>query len=797
MMGLTAFHAPAAEPKAELRDFAIRTWTKADGLPDAPVSVIVQTRDGYLWIGTAVGLFRFDGVNFNKIPLSAQGTNSVVPVTALCEDNAGGLWIGSQDAGLYLWRNGQARHFGRREGLIDLSITSLTLDKDGHIWLGSHAGAASYDGARFSAYTVVDGLPSNLVSSVQAAPSGTVWITTLGGISRFINHHLGRFRFPEGDQEGDQEFLQVYEDRRGNLWAFRGTYLINLAEGRRINYFPGEKSAKTRIWSLCEGSGGRLWIGASGRGVFCFDGTKFQPVTLNEGRWPNDVRTICEDHEGNLWLGISDIGLVQLRPQSFALLTETQGLPPDPVTCVTTDLSGRLYVGMDSRGIYAYRGDHFAPIDAGDAFLQQAHINCLCATPDGSLWAGTTGIGLYQINDGHSVAYTTADGLGDDGVPALCAGERNSVWSGTRFGAVQQFVDGHFITYTQADGLPGAPITAMLSASRGGVWIGTSNGVLIHAGEGFKDVSVVPLPIQLAGKAILGLSRAAGGGLWIGTDGGGLGYLNASTRRAWDSHDGLPDDIVWSMAEDEESNLWLVTTKGLSRVSSVSVAQALAGNGSLKTSMVYETDPANLKTFGSSGPRAIRDENGRIWVASGGGLVGVDIQGRETDKPAPQVHIEAVIVNNNPLVFSLTNAVRFPASQRSLEFRFSALSFENPEKVRFRHRLAGFDAAWVEGGSERQVRYGPLPGGEYNFHVTACNAEGVWNETGASLAFVIPTPYWREPWVLGLATLTATMLGAGGVAPGFASPAALAIARPGTATGHGARAHSHRPKHAR
>ena len=255
-------------------------------------------------------------------------------------------------------------------------------------------------------------------------------LTTAGGTCRFADGKLAQYHFPAG-QEKDQEFLQIYEDRSSNLWAFCSTYLINLADEKRVNYFPGEKSARTRLWSICEGHEGRLWIGASGRGVYCFDGTKFQPVTLNEGRWPNDVRTIFEDREANVWLGISDVGLVQLRPQVFALVTENRGLPPGAITCVTADRTGRLYVGTEAGGVYESSTDHFQPINAEDRFLKQESISSLCASSDGVLWAGTQGAGLYQFAGERAAVLTSADGLQDDSVTSLCAGGNGTIWSGT------------------------------------------------------------------------------------------------------------------------------------------------------------------------------------------------------------------------------------------------------------------------------------------------------------------------------------------------------------------------------
>ncbi len=768
VLAALAQSATGGDPKTDLRDFAVRTWSGSEGFTDAPVTAITQTRDGYLWVGTGAGLFRFDGLSFQPTQLSREGTNTQLFVTSLCEDNSGNLWIGTREQGIYRWQNGEGVHFGVVDGLLDPGITSLALDNQGNVWIGTARGVDRFDGRQFKSFTTADGLQDNSVLNVHAALSGTVWITTTAGTCRFVNGQMSQYHFPPG-HETDQELLQIYEDSHSNLWAFCSTYLINLADEKRVNYFSGEKSARTRLWNLCEGRGGRLWIGASGRGVYCFDGTKFQPVTLNEGRWPNDVKTIFEDHEGNLWLGISDVGLVQLRPQIYSLLTENRGLPPGAAACVTMDKAGRLIVGMESGGIYGKIVDRFQPINGEDPFLKQESVSALCAAPDGSVWAGTSGLGLYQLAKERTAVYTTANGLADDFVPGLCVGSDGTLWSGTRFGGVQRIAQGRMNSFVVTNVLFGTPVTAIIPTHSGGLWVGTANGTLVHAQNEFKSTLVAQLSPELTGKAILGLCESTNGGLWIGTDGGGLGYLNREVRRAWDYQDGLPDNIVWGMVEDEEGNLWLATPRGLCRINGDSILQAIERAAPLKTELVYETDKGPPKSAKYGGPRALRTSGGRLWFALNSGLVGVDIRGRETDRPAPLVHIDSVLVNNQVLklatakhVTASTNmAYVFPSNPQTVEFHYTGLSFSAPEKVRFRHKLDGIDADWVQSGSERQIGYGPLPHGNYLFHVTACNAEGIWNEQGANLAFVIPIPFWRGPLALSFGGVTAAALGVG------------------------------------
>jgi signal transduction histidine kinase len=354
-------------------------------------------------------------------------------------------------------------------------------------------------------------------------------------------------------------------------------------------------------------------------------------------------------------------------------------------------------------------------------------------------------------------------------VLAVCTDPEGTVWAGTQAGMLHRFAGGGTAGFTRNDGLPGTPITALLPAREGGLWIGTGNGVLLHGDAHFKNVSTVKLAPRLSGKAILGLYESPDRTLWIGTAGAGLACLDAKGCSTWDSQDGLPDDIIPGVVGDDEGNLWLTTGKGLCRVPRAAVAKPRQNGAMLTAKLLLDTEPGSSQTLNFGSPRALRSPEGRLWFATGSGLVGIDTRGWQTEKPAPQIHLEAVLVDGQPLNLALAmpsgrreraSALKLPASLGALEFQFTALSFEAPEKVKFRHKLDHFDPDWIETGPERHVTYGRLPTGRYEFRVTACNAEGVWNPTGAILAFIIPTPLWRTSWALGLYGLSA----AGGVA---------------------------------
>jgi signal transduction histidine kinase/ligand-binding sensor domain-containing protein len=750
---------------------AMRIWRNADGLPSDSVTAIIQTHDGFLWVGTSAGLVRFDGVKFTEVKLAVSSTNNPICATALCEDSAGCLWIGTQQDGLFQLVQGMVRHYTTDRGLLDDSVTSLEADKKGLVWIGTKSGLNLWTGHDFKSFTTRDGLPDKFVSGVNVARSGTVWITTRVGMCRFIGGHIVPYAFQTESQGRSPEYLGAYEDRRGNLWAFGDTYLINLAEGKRFNYFRSSESASVRIWSLCEGRDGRLWIGTSGRGLFCFEDNRFQPVLLGENRWSYDVRAIGEDHEGNLWLGTSGGGLVQLRPQSMHVLRVGEGLPTGSPTALALDAGGRIYVGMQRAGLFVGESGRFDRIGGSGGLAAQNFVTSVWAARDGTVWAGTLGGGLYGLSNGRELHFTTANGLADDAVLTVCVDGQGAVWAGTGAGTVNRFAGNRMTRFDTQQGLPGTPVTVLIPAATDGLWVGTQDGQILREKDGkFTGVGAAK---DFGHRSVLALHEGEQGRLWIGAAGGGLACVFNGIKMNWNISNGLPNDIVAGLAEDGAKNLWLATGAGIYRVNRNDVQRALDNSRiPLACKLISEAKTASASTTVFGGTRAVLSPDGELWFATSDGVLNVDTHQSEIAPSLFPVYIENAALNGEVPISLLRGVLWSPAGDtgtpfktpvdlRSLEVHFTALSYVAPEDIRFRHKLEGFDPDWVNDAGVRSVRYGRLPYGHYRFRVAARNLDGDWQEATGTFAFVVPTPLYFQSWAVFIYCMSAVALVAG------------------------------------
>ncbi|MDB6018093.1 MAG: Histidine kinase [Pedosphaera sp.] len=765
----------AATPQFLPQELAMRVWTKQQGLPDDSVTAVLQTRDGYLWIGTSAGLARFDGVRFVPIAPLSPKTNAPINVTALCEDSSGRLWVATQGNGLLYYMEGLLQRFYADKNLLDTTIHSIAEDATKNLWLGTPSGLSRLEGRKLTRFTSKDGLPNDFVSSVNVARSGTVWVTTRGGMCQFKEGRIFPFPFQTDSPGRNPESLGVYEDRRGNLWAFGDTYLVNLTAGKHLNHFAsGDATASMRIWGLCEGRHGELWIGTSGKELYCFADDKFIPIALRNGGLTSDVRALCEDNEGNLWLGTDGGGLVRLQPRKVRVLDAGVGLPNRPAVCLGFNSHSRAWLGFERDGIYTSTADSFERVTGETSRELQNLISSICVAPDSSVWVGTPGSGIYCLVNQETVHYTTANGLADDNITAVAADSEGAVWAGTASGDLHRFAGGEMKSFGARSGLPEQPITAIIAARGRGVWIGFNHGqVFRQEKDTFRSMGMLT---ALGGKAIRALDEDAAGNLWLGTAGGTLACISNGRLLSWDLNpSALDHQSILGILSSDDGDLWLSTRIAIYRVSQRDATALLSAQSPFRPQLIYKADLASSTPPAYGWPQALKAPDGKLWFGMASAVVSLDLRAPMDDWAAPPVLIEEVVVNEqllprapagtSPAASGKTEPpVRLSSDLRSLEIQFTALNLSTPEKVRFRHRLEGFDPGWVvDNDAGRKVHYGRLPYGTYTFHVQAGTADESWFEPGASFHFLVPTPAWRTAWALVLYVL-ATMILVAGVA---------------------------------
>jgi signal transduction histidine kinase/ligand-binding sensor domain-containing protein/DNA-binding NarL/FixJ family response regulator len=752
-----------AYPAKPLTAFRQDIWKTEQGLPQNTVPAIVQGSDGYLWMGTELGLVRFDGVRFTVFDKSNTPELRSNVVDALLEDRAGILWIGTVGGGLTSLSRGKFHTFTAKDGLSSASIHTLLEDRAGDLWIGTDGGGLDrlHDG-HFTVYTTKSGLADNEVFALAEGLDGSVWIGTHDGLSRFLD---GTFRnFGKSDGLPNAYVRCLYINSRGTLWI--GTYgggLSRLKDGEFRSFTTKNGLSSNAVVSVREDSNGSLWVGTYGGGLNrladAASADSSRPRFAAYHALPsNDVWAIYEDRDGNLWIGTGGGGLVRLFDQNlFTSYGTKEGLSNEVTLPIYEDHGGSLWIGTNGGGLNRFRNGKFSALTVKNGLADNL-VFTVCEDREGALWIGTRK-GLNRLKNGKITTYTKENGLPSDVVLATYLDGDGTLWIGTRAG-LSAWRNGKFQTYTLKDGLSNNIVRTIYEDRQGNLWIGTAGGGLNRFKDGHFEV--FNSSRGLSNDVVLSLHEDADGVLWIGTDGGGLNRLKNGRFTAYTTKDGLLDDAIFRILEDNSGNLWMSSNRGVFRVS----RQALndfAGKKITRVQAIAYGRADGMKTPECNGgfqPAGWKSSDGRLWFPTMKGVVVVDPRNIVSGDARQTVVIEQASVDRREV--STREKVSTPPGKGELEFHYSAPNFRSPERVMFRYKLEGFDRDWIEAGGRRVAYYTNIPPGQYRFLVMASNEDGSWSPQSARLDLNLE-PHFYQTWLFyGLCLFGLAGLAAGG-----------------------------------
>jgi ligand-binding sensor domain-containing protein len=568
-----------------------KNFTIEDGLPDSNVNAIVQSRNGYLWVGTQGGLARFDGEHFTLVRLRGEHSREV-PVNSLLSASNGDLWVGT-DSGLAHVPKAAVDHFDSTlvklyhpgAGLSD-QIDCLHLGREGVVWVGTNRGLYLLDHSQF-----VTIIPQEMISRIEEASNGHLLIITSEGFAEWDGSRL--IRHPEVSVQlgvKKNQIYHVFEDHAGVTWFCTAAGVARRVNGTVQRLAPYGVSVRNPAYRAYEDVQGNVWITMQ-QGIFRVAGAHlepFDPETL--------AKTIYGDPEGDLWTGTGDSGLVRFRKRLIRMYTKADGLPNDKVETVLPGHDGTLWVGNNCGGLSKFDGRHFTTYSEKDG-LSNSCVWSLAEDRNYDIWVGTWGGGLYRFRRGHFTQYSILQGLPSDVVVSVIVAHDGSLWIATGAGLVHM-QNGHLRNYTMADGLSSDGITSVYEDQKGGIWAGTSTGVDRLAEDRF-----IPLraPADVSDAPYNSLREDALGNLYALSLTSGISRI--ADNRIFDIRRTME---VSGMVEGPQHDLWFSGRQGIFRISAESLERAEADSDS----------PLRVKRRRNLGPRGhqLRDHTGTVFL---------------------------------------------------------------------------------------------------------------------------------------------------------------------------------------
>ena len=774
----------AAQPSPRVANrpasYVHEQWTVENGLPVNSIHQIIQTRQGYIWLVTLDGLARFDGIRFtvyNSANTPGLTTNRFVQVREAAD---GILWLLSEQGEVFQFRGDRAERFtlpgatpdeaitgliadsvsnivwamttrglwavraGRGsptlERMLDRRVTALLRRRNGILWAGTPSGLYRIDGTTRGKVVVGNALDTERVTALSEDSAGTLWVGTANATWIETNESFKRLT-PRGAPLVNVFVIQPGTSGSADVFAQNGVYRadsgivrpVHLSLSSRLEWVTW--SANVAPWYTV---GSDLYV----HGRLVYSAREANPTKSVAS--PVPIRTLLVDREGSAWFGTERSGLHRLKPALFSVYSEAEGLPYRNAYTVYADRSGDIWAGtwQGGFGLIEPRINRLTNFPAARSIVP--FVNSLAEDDDGNLWVGSgTALAICA-----RPAMTCRGQPASDSSPgatfALYLASNKRMWIGAGNGLFRAH-QGRYERMTPNAGAPSALVRAFVETRDSALWMGTNGaGLYRFHNDVFTKIGTKDgLPTDL----IRSLYQDKDGWLWVGTEGRGLVRLNprelgaarpASARDGRIAHigsaDGLFDDVIHQILEDDFGRFWMSTNRGIFWVSRAELIAFADGRVSRVHSTSYtERDGLrNREANGGVQPAGAKTPDGSLWFPTQDGVAVVDPARVAERRSPPPVVVEQVLSKGKPLPRD-SGRVIVAVEERDVQVEFTALTYLEPTNVRFRYRLEGYDRDWVDAGNRRTAFYTRLTPGTHRFHVNASDALGNWSEPGAAI----------------------------------------------------------------
>jgi ligand-binding sensor domain-containing protein/signal transduction histidine kinase len=744
---------------AQTPGYADQLWQVSDGLPNTQVRAIHQTKDGFLWVGTVEGLAKFDGLTFATVERRSVREMIRQYYLGIAEGPDGSIWF-SNGHGLSRHANGKVIYYGVTNGLPSPNVLTVFCDQAGDILAGTMRGVRKFQNGKFEPLVPNDSIGASPVRAILQDQKGSLWFGCSNGLFRLQSEKFVR-QTAQGRPLPAEPILSMAEGTNGSIWVGTTAGLTRIDASGITNFTVVDGLLTNIVRSLCMAKDGTLWVGTSvglqrldhGQLPFVRQSNSFSA----EYDWTREfIYTIFEDAEENIWVGCNH-GLMRLKRERFKVYSTREGLPSRLVNSVLQDHLGRVWVGT-AGGIARIEGDQ---VISGLTVTNDDHANQLPKRPvlslleddQGDMWFGTF-TGVYRMKTNALLHYTAAKSkLADDTARSMLQLTAKSYWIGNSNGLTRYRFQ-LFTNFAAKVGLSFTGVRALAEGKEKRLWVGSEEGVTVFKGDTYKRFTMND---GLSSERVNALYVDKNETLWIGTENGGLDRLrNGRVVAITPAASGLFSERIYSIIEDDSGNLWMGSRRGIFRASKQDLDAFADGRSNSVPCVAYgkEEGLRNTQCTGNSQPAAWKGKDGRLWFATVDGVAMIDARNLIVNRAPPRISVQKIVVDGQAV--QARPGENFRPGRGNVEFEYTGICLQSPEKIRFQYRLEGVDSDWVEAGGRRSATYANLPPGDYRFLIRAGNNDGFWTPMPATFPFTLtPHFYQRTAFYVGTMVLLA------------------------------------------
>lgn len=720
-----------------------RNFNSISDKKNIAVNCILQSPEGFLWIGTSSGLVRYDGEKFRRFSTENGLADNIVTALYIQSDNT--LWIGGKNGKVSIYKNKKISPFQFNEQLTEGSITAFSEHKG--IWIASYGSGISHcdSNGAFKLYNTENGLSDNFVYTLYKDKNNTIWAGTDAGMLQ-IKEKNAAFEFSAismKDGLPDNIVRYITGDNSGNIYlAMQDSgvckYDVLTSKFETLSTTDWKYGTVTSLSFSMEGS---LYIGTKQAGIIKYqkndtEKAKLRLIDTRNGLLTNEVNAVFCDREDNLWVATSK-ALSEMYQSRIHYLTTKDGLLSDKILSVFIDSKNNYWIGTD-KGLVKYTLLSDGETRIKNYFLTDAmpekQITCIHEDKQGIMWFGSYGQGLYRFDPitEKNTVISQKQGIAYDNISAITSDAENNIWVSTLGGGISKVssVNGklQISNYSSLNGLPGDYIYDVFVDSKNKLWVATDGeGVATLDGSSFTNISD---KLNIQGKTVYTITEDKSGKIWFNSAEGIYKYDPAltDTKAAiinYSVKNGLRDNNP-PVLTSAENTILTVNTKG------IDVLEIASG----------EFNYFSLPEIEASLNASFADKEGNVLIGSGSGVAIFRLKQIPSDTVTPLVQISNMFVQSQP--FPLDSTKYFSYKQNNFVFNFSTIWLRSSEKIKIRFKLEGSDPDYIESES-RNATYSNLSSGNYTFSISAANEEGIWSQP-VHFSFTIATPVWQRWW---------------------------------------------------
>jgi signal transduction histidine kinase/ligand-binding sensor domain-containing protein len=730
----------------QLAQSSITQWTGENGLISNNITGATQSRSGFIWITTYNGIMRFDGKRvevYDRTNIPFLSTDAFYGVQ---EDKEGTLWFASQGSGVVFYKGGKFGNIDPNNEILPKSIRCLLLQEDGTVWAGANGKGL---------YSIKDGKVQHInhpklddtgILDLVMDKENNLWIATDGhGLLKYRDNN---FTEVDGLPSNIVNAIQVTEENELIIGTTNGLAILSAGKLRKYDQLQNFQINEI----ICDALN-RIWVGSElGLGRILLKDNRFEFLGERQGYPLGRINGLFFDNENSLWISTGRNGLVQMKETSVVNFTESEGLSLNKVNVITEAANGKFYIGTDGGGVDMYENGNVTPLKIKTP-LTDAGIRDILVDND-ALWIASYR-GVLKYSGSKEKLFGEKDGLPAIDARRILKDDEGNLWIATRSGGVIKFKNDHVVkVINKENGLSSNYVLALEQDAKGNIYVGTHSGgmTIIHRGG---SVNTYHIEKDDAGVLIFNIHIDEEGRIWLVSNIGPL-HFDGSRFIKININKAAKGETYFDWIEDRIGNVWITTNIGVLKILKSEVLQFVTGKTETVNTKLFDNQDGMKNKECTGATHSLLSSSGKIWVPTLGGIAVFYPEKTKENIIPPPVLVTHLLVDNDDM--NVNQSLIIEPGKLRYTFNYTGLSFVSPGKVRFRYKLENVDEKWIEAGIIRQAEYTNLKPGDYEFKVTACNNDGVWNEQGASLGFTVKPFFYQTFQFYALSVILALTL---------------------------------------